>query len=513
MGSMTVSDDDFYRLIANRAQRLLGLAKYIVGCGTNSEFLTRPCLGGFFSQSIQIEELLDAYDARNNCKWCLFRSLTAAAKLFSDVSYELLHIQNAVPAYRLLPIKGDFVEATKQTLDFIADILKRAAKGLLTRAEEINLPILTENGGRESFSEEVLQGRLLRDCKARRTETVSEMVTLLATAFLNLASESKDVRAASKAKPEEYISYVEHSITEDHLRVLELHFHNLQSQYDTYVSGTEAEQQDTDLLVLRGHISVVFHLLKTATSLAHYYERHVNKPPCEISAMQESLIRPDELLKVLMSYSVIYISLYIDCAENLCRQMLKRYAEVVHIAVPVPPYRGFHVKPATLIAKLVLHYGSEVRMQLDDESYDARVPLELFRANEKINAQKRKFLAAEIVRLKLIPQWATGKELKTIVRDVIGSLAEKGRLILYEQPLQIPDEPSQCEGTLLERVSDEIAQLLVLGKIDINTELTVTFIGDKRVLEDIKLLAETGYGEDKLGNNVNLPDKLAYLRR
>jgi len=33
------------------------------------------------------------------------------------------------------------------------------------------------------------------------------------------------------------------------------------------------------------------------------------------------------------------------------------------------------------------------------------------------------------------------------------------------------------------------------------------------VLADIKLLAESGYGEDKLGNNIPLPEKLAYLRQ
>ena len=43
--------------------------------------------------------------------------------------------------------------------------------------------------------------------------------------------------------------------------------------------------------------------------------------------------------------------------------------------------------------------------------------------------------------------------------------------------------------------------------------MKVTFIGDKRVLNDIKLLAESGYGEDKFGNNVALPDELSYLRR
>jgi hypothetical protein len=513
MSPVKISDNDFHELIAKRARRLLGLASYLSGCSTNKEFLIRSFLGEFFSQSLQVEEILDAYDARNNCKWCPFRSLIAATKLFSNIGYELLHIRHAVPAYRLLPVTGDFVKATQQILDFTGEVLTKTSKHLLSRACKLDLSVPAETEHEQFYSEELPPGRLPRDCKARRAETVSEMVTMLATAFLNLAAGSKDVRAASKAKPSEYHSYVENSITEESLRTLELRFHNLQSQYDTYVAGTEAEQQDEDLLVLRGHISVVFHLLKTATSFAHYYERHINKKPCGAKSPLEPLLQPDELLAILMNYSITYISLYIDCAENLCRQMLKRYAEIERIEVFVPPYRGFHVRPATLISKLVLHYGSEVHMQMDEELYDAGVPLELFRANEKINAQKRKFLAAEIVRLKLVPQWATGKDLKTIIRDTISTLAEESKLILYEQPLQISDVTAQTEGTLLEKVTDEIAQLLALGKIDIITDMTVTFIGDKRVLTDIKLLAETGYGEDSSGNNIPLPEKLAYLRR
>jgi len=513
MSPVKISDDDFHELIAKRTRRLLGLASHLSHCTSNSEFLIRSFLGEFFSQSMQIEELLDAYDARNNCKWCPFRFLIAAIKLFSDVSYELLHISHALPAYRLLPVEGDFVEATKQTLNFAGDVLTKTAKQLLLSASKLNLPVPSETEREQFYSEELPPGRLVRDCKASGAETASEIVTLLATAFLNLAAESKDVRAASRAKPQEYLSYVENSITEESLRALELRFHNLQSQYDTYVSSTEAEQQDKDLLVLRGHVSVVFHLLGTATSFVHYYERHVNKQTCEEMCLQELLVKPDELLAVLMNYSVTYISLYINCAENLCRQMLRRYAEIGRIEVGVPPYRGFHVRPATLISKLVLHYGSEVNMQLDDELYDAGSALELFRANEKINARKRKFLTAEIVRLKLVPQWATGKDLKTVIRDTMSTLAEESKLILYEQPLQISDVPAQQEGTLLEKVIDEIAQLLVLGKIDIGTDMTVTFIGDKRVLADIELLAEAGYGEDNLGNNIHLPEKLAYLRR
>jgi hypothetical protein len=193
--------------------------------------------------------------------------------------------------------------------------------------------------------------------------------------------------------------------------------------------------------------------------------------------------------------------------------MLKRYIDVGRIELPVPRYRGFHVRPSTFISRLVLHYGSEVSMELEDEKYDAGSPLELFRANEKMNAQKRRWLASEIVRLGLVPKELTNGDITAVIRSVVITLAERSRLVIYEQPLHLPEELTRKEGTLLEQVIDEIAQLLAIGKIDVDADLKVTFIGDKRVLEDIKLLSEYGYGEDKFGNNITLPDKLEYLRR
>lgn len=514
MASQAITDTEFQQLISKRAQTLLGLAGYLADCRRTRDILTRPFLGELLSQSMQIEELLDTYDARNNCTWCPFRALTAAFKLFSDVSYELLHIQHVLPSYRLLPIQPDFVKESERALGFTGEVLWRTAKEMVLRANQLGLPVPSEHPREKSYSEQLPPGRLPRDCRSRRTETAAETVTLLATAFLNLAAESSDVRAASGAKPEDYACYASDSLSEESLRSLELRFHNLQSLYDTYVSGTEAETLDADLPVLRGHISVVFHLLKTATLFAHYYERHASKQPCDSPARLEPLVTPQELLEVLMNYSVTHISLYIGCAEHLCQEMLKRYAEVGRVEVSVPPYRGFHVRPSTLIAKLVLHYGSEVHMELGGESYDASSALELFRANERINAQKRRWLAAEICRLKLAGGEELGeKDFKATVRDVAMALAEHSKLILYEQPLQLPDEPVRKEGTLLEKVIDEISRALALGKIDVDTELTARFVGDKRVLADIKLLAESGYGEDNFGNNIPLPDKLGYLRR
>ncbi len=513
MVSGRIADKDFKKLIAKRAKILIGLADYLSHCRSRKKILTRPFLGEFFSQSMQLEELLDSYGAGNNCRWCSFRSLMAAIKLFSDVSYELLHIHHVLTAYRLLPVEGDFVKATDDALEFTGGVLQQVSKQILVRAAQLDIPVPTEKISDKLYSEEILTGRLSRECVIQKVEVVSETVTLLANAFLNLAAESKDVCSAGQAEPREYTCYVSNTISEEKLRSLELRFHNLQSLYDTYVSGTEAADLDKDLPVLRGHISVVFHLLKTATSFAHYYERHVSKRPCDSPARQELLVKPEKLLSVLMKYSINYIGLYIGCAERLCQRMLKRYAEVGQVEVPVPSYRGFHVRPSTLISKLVLHYGSEVQMQLGGDTYNAGLPLDLFRANEKINAQKRRWLAEEIVRLKLVPEGTSDKGVNAMVRNVVLTLAEQGKVILYEQPLQLLQEPAHKEGTLLEKVTDEIARLLALGKIDVDTDMTATFIGDKRVLADIKLLAEAGYGEDNFGNNVPLSEKLVYLRR
>lgn len=513
MNNGFVDEHQFGELIQRRATNLLGLLNYLAGCDRPRDALTRPLLGDLLSQAVQMEELLDSYDAGKNCKWCTVRSLTATIKAFSDITYELIHIRHRISSYRLLPGERDFMAATEEVLELTSNILADVAREMVAKAQALDLKIPQKDRTVETYAEQLPKGHLAHDCGARRAETVAETVTTLATEFLNLASGSADVRAASRAKPEDYALCLAASLREERLRRLEFHFHNLQSQYDTYVSGTEAEGQDADLAVLRGHVSVVFHLLKTATVFAHYYERHLSKKHCKKRQAQPALVRPDVLLSALMNYAITFIDQYIGCAADLCREMLKRYAEVGEIEVEIPKYRGFHVRPSTLVSKLVLHYGSKVDMRLADQVYDAGSSLDLFRANEKINAHKRRWLANEIVRLGLVPDKPETEDVVAIVRSVVLALAAKGKLIMYEQPLELPERLCPAEGTLLEQVTSETGRLLAMGKIDISIGIKAAFVGDRRVLAHIQLLAKHGYGEDNFGNNIAMPPELAYLRR
>ncbi|MBL7215927.1 MAG: hypothetical protein ISS71_09645 [Phycisphaerae bacterium] len=513
MGPVTISYKEFKDLIARRCERYFNAAGYVVSNSDRKNILTRPLLGELLSQSTQIEELLDSYGARNNCRWARFGSLTAAIKLFSNVSYELLHIQHSIPAYRLLEVKQDFSEMTEETLLFSEETLVKSTQQLLEEAEKLRLPLPKTLTQTNFYGEQLPAGRLPHDLAMRKIEAVSKTVSLLATAFLNLAAESKRILPRNQTGPEAYLCELTGPISEEKLRSLELRFHNLQSLYDTYVSTTETEVFDKDLPILRGHISVVLHLLRTARDLAHYYERHAGPAAQHSSKGRKRLVDPQKLLERLIHYCINFVSQYLNCAERLCQNMLKRYTEISRIQVPVPPYRGFHVRPSTLISKLVLHYGSTVKMELEGDTYDASSPLELFRANEKINAYKRRSLAEEIIKLNLDSTKTDEEDCFSIIRNAIMTLAERGKIIIYEQPLNIEKKTFQPATGVLERVTDEIAKLQVTGKIDIVATIKAVFIGDKRVLEDIKLLTENGYGEDNFGNNIPLPDQLQYLRQ
>jgi hypothetical protein len=259
---------------------------------------------------------------------------------------------------------------------------------------------------------------------------------------------------------------------------------------------------------------VIFHLLEAAVIFTHHFERHVMAATSETQALLRPAADPDRLLRIVFDYCLVFASRYLVAARSLCQAMLRRYARTGTIHVPVPKYRGFHVRPSTLISKIVHHYGSEVFMQFGGEMYDASAPLDLFRANEMLNAGKRRRVAAAIDKLELPEEADLGAE--EMVRElgkVLLRLAADNKVVIYERPLPL-EEFEPAEGcTLPDFIRTAIHRLLAMGKIDIECDAVVTFHGDERVLEDIRILAESGYGEDAFGHNIPLPKKLGYLRR
>jgi hypothetical protein len=513
----------FRNLISRRIRELLELAAYIAGSGPGPQCFTRPLLGDVLAEATQLEELLDAYGVRQNRRWYPLRQAAAALKLFSNVGYILQHLLHFLPTYRLLPLEVDFATAATEALEFTCRILAASARELLRTARKLELAAPMALPAPERFADDLPDGRLPPDRDSHKVASPEETVVYLATAFLNLAEEAGFLHVVQNERPEGYADLLPDPISEERLRNLEQKFHNLQSLYDTHISDSNMESLDERLPVLRGHITVTYHLLETATALAHYCERHLlSFAP---GASRGEIVDAGRLLEVLMRFSLAFASRYILVTRSICHEMLRHYAIQGRISVPVPRYRGFHVRPSTLVARIVNHYGSEVVMELEGESYNAGITLDLFRANEKINARKKRRLGEEVHKLltaagdgasRTPPEVSADAEpaqRSAAVRSVIQALFAGNRLVLYEREVILEEVKCLADEGLEEYVARALVELFTVGKIDVPTDLNASFTGDRRVLEDIRLLAENGYGEDDFGNNLPLPAKLEYLRK
>lgn len=501
------------QVVSKRAAQLLGIAVFLDCLGDEPMEHTRPILALIHAEAAQLEELLDAYGAGANSEWFIFREMVASAKAFSDVAYRLHHIRHSLPRYKLLPIAQDFAGDLPETLAFVTEILRCVLVRMLPVAERLQLSLPELIPISDSFSESLPPGALPEDRRTRHTASASERVVHLATSFLEVAAHSDFLHIANETPPEDYASLIPEPIGEESLRRVEYKFHNLQSLYDTYISDSDTEEMDPNLPTLRGHVSVIFHLLEISVLLVHFYERHLMLASTDDSIRKECPVDFERLLTRTVDFTIVYMSLYLYSARELCHAILRRYAKVTTTEVPVPAYRGFHVRPSTLISSIVRHYGSEVSMELDGEAYDAGKAIALFRANERINAWKRRQITGEIAQMTFTGTELAGEDLASVVRRVILDLAQQNRIVIYEHPLPVKSVPRVKDVPAVEQIVKEINRLLVAGKVDVHGDVKVRFTGDERVLHDLKILAEAGYCENAFGHNTPIPSELSYLKR
>lgn len=507
-----VDEDRFREKLTPYVCELLSFAGLLVEHSGPERIISRPFLGNYFGSATRLEEFLDFYDAKNNGRYMILRQAVAAAKQFSRVCYAILHIRYTSPAYCLLPVEGNFPEATEEAVLYICEAVystavafRDAARNCGFRADIHPMKSLLE-------PEDLPSGLLKADREVSDRKIHEKTIVYLASSFLNQSEETRLLSDFAKVKQEDYTNCIPETVSESKLRIVQNRFHNLQALYDTHLSDSNLEQLDPGLPVLRGHISIIYHLTEIGTVLCHFHERHMSGGRVKADANRRHLMT-DRILYLLMDYCLCYSYRYLKTAQKLCRNMIQKYSEHGCVELPVPSYRGFHVRPSTMISKIVLHYGARVQLVMDGTSYDAGIPLDLFRVNEKINAIKRTQLASELDALPILQDMSSVDEMEVALRVVFFSLLETKKIVLYEGNIVFNDLPPIEGETLGEYARRGIARFLALGKIDIITDIRVHFDGDTRALQDIRLLAENGYGEDKFGNDIVLPDELSYLRR
>lgn len=496
---------DFDILVMCRCGKLARLSRYVLERVEAGEPIARDILSVYVQEMRRSEEYLDAYGAKHNTYWAPFRAIIAAGKFASDVLYKALHLKYAAPFYHLNRVEGDFLADTDAAVASLTEVLADISREFLAAAEKMELDLSRGVYDEYCPEKELPRFFLPWDMETRVNPEAGRTVVNIATAFLNQLEASDIIGTYQATRERSMRDCVPDLFGERQLRRYENEFHNLQAMYDTALTGTDTERNDRDLPFLRGHITVVFHLLEIATDVGHYQERHVRS--CEDEGgLPLRFLSEKRARMLLFDYSMAYVVRYLEKARDLCRSLLQKYAEIAEISVSAPVYRGFHVRPSSLVAKIVRHYGTAVTMSLDDDTCDAASAMDIIRFNEKIYAIKRRRIAEDVTR-------ATERIGGEDVMPIFLALLEEQKIVLYSGGLQLENFPRVPGETLAEYANRGVARLLAMGVIDIRANIEITLRGDIRVLEDIRILAAHGYGEDSMGNNVTLPVELNYLRR
>lgn len=506
----------FRSQVAHYATPVLRLCEHAVRKRPGRDFPSRDFLHRLHSAATRLQELLDHHGAQHSELWFPFRESIAAAKLFSGVTYSVLHVRGSLGHYELMSAESNCRARTDEAVDTLRDALVNVGRSVIEQANACSIEA-EASAPYEPHRDPDFQFTLPSDRTVRHVEKVGKVVVNLATSFLNL-SEDREVREVlADHECPGCEDLVPDPISEESLRSVEAMFHNLQSMYDTYIFESDVEEQNDDLAYLRGHTSIIYHLCEIATNLVHYYVRHMSSLRRESTSTFRFPLEPHALLELVFDYPLRFSRLYLESAVQLSQRMIRSYSVPATAEVPIPYYRGFHVRPSTLIARIVAHYGSKVTMALNGQEYDAGQPFELFRANEEINAAKRRFVADVLAKEPELdrPIPADPEEQARELQLVLMRLVREERIIVYDTDLELdPGDPGELpESTLAELAVRVIRHLLSMAKMDVRSDITVTFSGDNRAVGDIEILANHGYGEDRMGNNIVLPEELSYLRR
>lgn len=560
----------FTKSLRQKSRTFLAFLHYANEHSLETEFFDRILLNQLHIKSSELEEFLDMSGAISNKYWYPFRKSVAIVKIFTAIQYKFIHISESIDRYKLIPIEGDFTEEVKKMLTLSQITVQEGTQLCFTEAKRSGLD-LPSDAILDTLERDVHFNHTLPANRIIRHEAQPGItVVKLATEFLKLSSINSVFEVTVNLSQDESLEkFIPSPLNTEDLRKLETKFHNLQSFYDTYVLGSDLTQQDKNIPALRGIISIIYHLLTILTHAVHYYQRHYTAVGHKRELrFFKSKIYYFRHLPSIITFSLMYADRYRKSGRQLCQQMLKQYAEQGFIEVPVPSYRGFHVRPSTLISKIVLHYGSDITMKLYDQTYNAALPLELFRANETINALRRtslfnilesneiytkyiekfggscdfffKYLgedseenklrsftelknkirefAPEIIDdLTAMPQSLSEiqpyyfKLLRNVGKNILLDLLEQKKIIAYEPFFNFDGTRDEEGETLLEFMRRALTRYMALGKMDCFIDSVVTFEGDTRVLTDIRILANNGYGEDRFGNNIMLPNDLNYL--
>ncbi|MBU8909994.1 MAG: HPr family phosphocarrier protein [Desulfobacterales bacterium] len=368
---------------------------FVIKLDDDDYIFTKKLFSKLITTSHILEDFLDFHGAKKNKEWIFYRELSATVRHLALACYSQRHILNRFKFYFFEENRYDtFKLEAFDTLKILQESIKLAAPVIIEEALrlKINVP---KTGYNPSYFPGISSTQQLDhnidDFNAKDQQR--ENLTRIASEFLEVVKEFDQLTFYERYDLKKINELVPEQINEVSIRRYEMLIHNIQSSFDSYVVNTRASSENIMLNQLRSHFSIVFHLFQVAGRLLHFYERHMYDLGFKdvyknVSVSLTDFVDPDVLLDRAVNYCLFYARKFLSSGKMLASEILNENMETSIIAVGIPKDRGFHSRPSLLVAKIVQHYGGEVKMLVNNDVFDAASVLDIQWAGGKIKKEE-----------------------------------------------------------------------------------------------------------------------------
>ena len=304
----------------------------------------------------------------------------------SEIARTIQHVLVRFPTYHASGVSepdGAFLREVARTLTFADTSLRRLLHATLEEAaaamgralprrrrERAEAP---DRGRRYLLPHDIDEVAAMND-----REKIAELASLYIAHKYALDKLFDGRRVTDVAAMRRYVLEVS---DEEQCRYFQTRIHNLQSKYDTFVKATAAEQQDPDLKRFRGYVALALHLIECMTRLVHFYERHENDVRSEqVKNRIAALIDKDEVLDRALNFCLYYTHAYLEEGLPVAEGLVERYTSQERIVLELPEGVHIHIRPASLIAGIVKHHGTPVRVTIGSDTRYAGSALDVLMA-------------------------------------------------------------------------------------------------------------------------------------
>ncbi|MBN1104896.1 MAG: HPr family phosphocarrier protein, partial [Deltaproteobacteria bacterium] len=366
-----ISEEAFLRLAREHSRNFLRIHNFLQ---KERRSHTRRFYSHLIEESEELESFLDDHCARDNRTWYFYVELVACIRNLAKVAFILEHILHRYHAYGLQDHDAvAFLKDARNASIFLDDVIYALFDEI--KKESLRLGMKPSRGTLKeaSFGEFYPQKRLPYTIDEDAESDSRKVLAKVASQYLGVVGKVENFGWNQKANHSDpQGNLVPHKVDEERSREVAALIHNLQSTYDHYVRRTPLEARDERLKRFRSFIAMPLHLMTMVNWLSHLHQRHIltagqTKGCKEISAIVDG----PKITNIVVRFALFHANRYLQAGKELAREILEKYTEVGTCELKVPEKLGFHLRPASLIAKLAKYYGTKLSLIVDGRAYDA----------------------------------------------------------------------------------------------------------------------------------------------